>query len=344
VSRRLRLVLGAAAVLVAVNVALAAIGSLDGGTPGGPRSSSYATGADGAAAYAELLREEGYQVAALRAAPSERPLDPADTAVLLDAVGVTLEDVVALRMFVQGGGRLVVGGDPGRGLDGLGPGQPTWDSGGSQTAHVVAPTAETSGVDRVEAAGEGTWRGGRALPVVMGKTGSLVSVQTLGAGRLVLLADVSPLQNERLAAADNAALGLGIAGPRDRRVVFAESYHGYGDASGLRAVPEAWLAAIAIGLVAIATLMLARGRRLGPPEPDARALAPARSAYVDALGALLARRRDRTAAGEALRARTAGRLPGQPPEALVRPVVTDGELVAAGTEFAAVERSIRRNA
>jgi uncharacterized protein DUF4350 len=340
----MRLALGTAAALVAVNVALAAIGSLDGGTPGGPRSSSYATGADGAAAYAELLREAGYEVTALRSAPSERRLDPAATAVALDAVGVTLEDAVALRMFVQDGGRLVVGGDPGRWLEGLGPGLPAWGVDGSNVARTVAPVAETRGVDRVEAAGDGTWRGGRALPVVIGETGSLVSVQAIGAGRLVLLADVSPLQNERLAAADNAALGLGIAGPRERRVLFAETYHGYGEASGIGAIPDAWLAAIAIGLVAIATLMLARGRRLGPPEPDARALAPARSAYVDALGALLARRRDRTAAGVALQARAAGRLTGAPPEALAQPVATDSELVAVGAAFAAVERSIRRNA
>jgi hypothetical protein len=49
-------------------------------------------------------------------------------------------------------------------------------------------------------------------------------------------------------------------------------------------------------------MMLARGRRFGPPEPAARAFAPPRVAYVDALGATLARTQDHDAAMAPVRA------------------------------------------
>ena len=58
----------------------------------------------------------------------------------------------------------------------------------------------------------------------------------------MLLADDSPLQNAWLARDDNARLALGLAGPNTRPVEFFETYHGYGESSGLGAVPDRWLA------------------------------------------------------------------------------------------------------
>ena len=58
-SRPWRIALVVVAVLVAVNLALRFLGTLTGGTPGGPRSSSYATSPRGAAAFAELLGRYG---------------------------------------------------------------------------------------------------------------------------------------------------------------------------------------------------------------------------------------------------------------------------------------------
>jgi uncharacterized protein DUF4350 len=346
VSRGGRLALGAAAVVVGVNVALAALDSLGGGTPGGPSSSSYATGSDGAAAYATLLRRAGHTVSALRTAPAEARLDARDTVVLLDSVGVTADDADALHEFVTSGGRLVVGGAPGGWVADVAPGAPEWVSQDPYIGRPVAPLPEAVGVERVSAAGGGSWRReGPALPVVAGPRGALVAVQRVGDGRVVLLADTSPLSNELLADDDNAALGLALAGPAGRNVLFAESYHGYGEASGIDAIPDDWLAALGIGIVAVAVLMLARGRRFGPPEPDARALPPARSVYVDALGALLSRTRDRAAVAEAFRARAARDGAGDTElEVLARRPVNDDDLVASGAAFAHVERSWRRNA
>lgn len=335
-----RLALAIGGVLVAVNVAAAFVGQLSGGEPGGPPASSYATSGDGVAAYAELLRRAGHDVRALRSPPADEPPAADDTMILVDAVGVTAADARELRRFVRSGGRLVVAGDPGRWLADVVPGAPAWSPDGSPGGRVVAPVAETDGVERVAGSGIGRWeRIGGALPAVAGARGPVVTVQRVGDGRVVLLADTSVLTNDRLADADNAALGLGLAGPAARRVLFAESYHGAAGASGLAAIPDRWLVSFGLAAVALVALMVVRGRRFGPPEPDERELAPPRTAYVDALGALLARGGDRAAAGEVLRSRVAERGRTTDDRAAV---TTNGELVAAGAALAGVERSLRR--
>ena len=65
------------------------VNSLAGGSPGGPTSSSYATGGDGLAAYASLLGRAGHPVSRLRTPLADARLDPRDTLVVLDADGVT---------------------------------------------------------------------------------------------------------------------------------------------------------------------------------------------------------------------------------------------------------------
>ena len=54
--------------------------------------------------------------------------------------------------------------------------------------------------------------------------------------------------------------------------------------------------------------MFARGRRLGPPEPERRELAPPRRAYVDSLAATMARGREREQAVAPVRAEARRRL------------------------------------
>src|SRR5207237_9769608 len=109
---------------------------------------------------------------------------------------------------------------------------------------------------------------------------SLLLVARAGRGRVALLADASPLQNRLLARADDAELGLALAGGRP--VAFVESVHGYGRATGVAAIPHSWLVAFAgLGLAAL-LLIWARGRRPGPPEDEGRQLPPARRGAGDA--------------------------------------------------------------
>lgn len=342
------------AAVVAVNLLLQRIDRAT-GTPGGPTSSSFATAPGGLAAYAELLDRNGHRVVRLRTPPAESALDQGSTLVVLDPQGLTDDDAHALRAFVESGGRLVAGGrGAGEWLGPLLDHPPVWAPRGPVTARPLVPAPELAGVRAVRATAGGSWEeSGGTLPAVAGPVRVLLTIAEPGDGRALLLADASPLQNRLLDRADNAALGLGLAGSRDRPVVFAESVHGYGRTSGLRAIPGPWRWTLAGLLVAALTWMVARGRRLGPPERARRALAPPRREYVEALGATLARTRSPRAAGEIVRSAALARLRAagdvgaaaaragfDPVEtsALVDGVADDAGLVAAGRALARLER------
>jgi uncharacterized protein DUF4350 len=353
-------VLGA---VIVVDLALYVLGTLTGGTPGGPDSSSYATGKTGAGAYAELLGRDGYAVDRLRETPHAVRLNPAHTAVLLDPPSVAQRDVVALQAFVAAGGRLVasVGSTPWLGRLLAGP--PTGDTIGVATAAARG----LAGVRTVQSAAAHAWtKPGRTQPLVERGGRIVVAVTTLGRGRVFLLADPSPLQNRLLGERDNAALGLALAGPRGRAVDFLETYHGYGRSSGLAALPFAWKLLLGGTGLAALVYLIARGRRFGPPEPLERDLPPSRFEYVEALAAVVARtkRRDEAvgpvreharnellrraalppdADDEALRAaaRRLG-LPAEDADALIRPARTDEDVVAVGRALARIGQDLPR--
>ncbi len=104
----------------------------------------------------------------------------------------------------------------------------------------------------------------------------------------MVVADAAVFDNATLARADNAAFSLQVVGP-GHTVYFAEGVHGFGQSSGLSAIPLSWrwafggllLGAAGRHVVGRAPLRAARGR-----GPSARAAA--RADYVDALGASLA--------------------------------------------------------
>ena len=222
---------------------------------------------------------------------------------------LTLEEARALRAFAERGGRVVVGGPPGGWTRTLLDRRrlPQWDDDGPETARVLAGAPESAGVRRVRTAGDGRWSGKSPdQKVLAGDEGTLLLVATAGRGRIVLLADSSPLQNRLLGEADNAALALALSGRGP--LTFVESVHGYGPARGLAALPArfGW-ALIGLALAAL-VFMVARGRRLGPPEPERRDLPPPRRAYVDALAATMARGRDREEAVAPVRAEARRRL------------------------------------
>src|SRR5207244_13461782 len=132
--------------------------------------------------------------------------------------------------------------------------------------------------------------------------------------------------NRLLASADNAQLALDLAGAKSRHVVFFETYHGYGRGSGLGAIPGRWQALFLLAAAAVLTFMLARVRRLGPPEDEERPLDPPRREYVEALAATIARTRDRTQALEPVRDEVRRRIAVR---AGLRPNAPDEQLLAA---------------
>jgi Domain of unknown function (DUF4350) len=358
-ARQWRLVLAALAVVVAGNVLLELV---DEGTrpPSGPRSSSYATASHGLAAYASLLARNGHPVSRLREPPAGASLDSADTLVVLDPVGLTQEDGEAIAAFLAGGGRLVAGGRASSGWLSWITDEPEWSAeGADRAARRLAPVPELERVTEVRSAGDGSWSdAGESLPALGDEEATLLAVASPGDGRALLLADASPLHNRRLGEADNAAFALALAGDRGRRVVFAESVHGYGVSTGLAAVPDRWWWALG-GLVLAALLYLvARGRRLGPPEREERDLPPPRREFVEAVGSLLARTKDAGNAGASVQAAARARLARrvglapdasdddlraaaaraklQPDElaAVLEPVTDERQLLAAGRALA----------
>lgn len=284
-----RVAAGLVACLVALNV-LALVVSYLRPQPGGAAGSAYATQPRGAAGYAELLQRAGHRVDFLREPLDAGRLDPATTIVVLDPPGLARAERAALARFVRAGGRLVAGGaHAGRGVV---PRPPRWVGAGPRVARRSAVVPETRDVRTVQTArGGGFGALGAARPAI-GRDPALLAVARAGRGRALLLADASPLQNRLLARADNAALGLGLAGPRARPVVFAEALHGYGAGTGLAALPGRWRLALALAGLAGLLWLASRARRLGPPERAAEIAPPPRREHVEALALALRRAPD----------------------------------------------------
>jgi hypothetical protein len=270
----------AVVVVVLLNVGL---GLLDAATRGadqnGSRSSSFSTAVTGTAAYAELLERAGHRTSRVPGPLRPGALDPAATVIVLDADFPTRSEQRAIAEFVRSGGHLVSGGpnakewSGGNGFRGV-----SWQPGGPRVTRAEA----TGDLYTVRSDGDGHWRTG---------TGSALTVTRLSPGSVILLADASPLQNRRLVDAQNAAFGLALAGNDHRPVFFIEGPHGFDSASGFDAIPGRWKVALVGGALAALLTLIAASRRVGPAEETERKLAPARRAYVDALGASLARTR-----------------------------------------------------
>jgi hypothetical protein len=303
-SRTWRTVIGIAAAVVVVNLALTGLGSLLGNDPSGPPSSSYSTAGRGLAALSSLYGANQHPVDRLRRPLSRAELDPATTLVVTDPSTVLEGDIRAAARFVRAGGRLVAAGptvlplvqelvDPAI----------RWRPGGVDVASVLAPVAEAAGTSSVRADSDGSWTSvGRGLPFLGTRDRVIGLVADAGAGRVVALADSSILQNRRLGRADAAAMALAAAGDAGRRVVFEESSHGYGS-GGAGVLPASWSRFLVMGLVAALLLMWSAARRLGPPEELARPLPPPRRAYVDALALSLSRTGEPAAAVSRLQQR-----------------------------------------
>jgi Domain of unknown function (DUF4350) len=293
-----RAVLAVLGIVVVINVLAALIDALA-PSPSGPPSSSFATKPEGLAAWAELARHHHVSVRGLRDSPADAPLGGGTVAVMDGRL--TGAEARALRSFAERGGRVIAAGEPsGWAATLLGdPQPPGWEDSGPETVARSGSEPETAGVARVETSGDGRWKQRGAL-------GSLLLVRPAGRGRIVLLADSSPLQNRLLGEADNAALALALGGKGP--LTFVESVHGYGPQRGLAAIPArfGW---VLIGLLLAAlVLMVARGRRLGPPELERRELPPPRRAYVDSLAATMARGKEREEAVRPVREEARRRL------------------------------------
>jgi hypothetical protein len=226
---------------------------------------------------------------------ADQQLDPRTTVFVIDPSELTSADTATLLEFVAEGGRLVIGGPTPFYLHNLRDDPPRWQSDGATSWTEIDPSLV--GVHEIQGAGEGSWASAGTSTVLVGSADrSLLTQERVGAGEIAFLADPSPLENGYLAAADNAAFALELAGTAGRSVVFAEGVHGFGSQRGFAAVPGAWKLALLLLAVAALAFVWSRAWRFGPPDRSAREMPPARAEYVDALSVSLERTRSPAAA------------------------------------------------
>jgi hypothetical protein len=314
-------------VVIALNLLANGLDRAVGGNePGGERDSSYATAADGAAAYASLLARYGHSVGRQRGEIEYSQLVGADTVIVLDPAAVTDEEAAALLQFAGSGGRLVIGDSAPYYLDRFRDAAPTWEFGAPTTWTEIDPAF--GDVRAVQTARGGVWTSAGSGEVVVGDAqAALLTRDAVGAGEIYFLADPSPLENAVLAEADNAAFGIALATTApQQRIVFVEGVHGYGAERGLSAIPTHWKWAIGMLMVAALAFVWSRARRFGPPDRAARELPPARAEYVRALSQTLERTRDRANAFSYVQEWTRQRVIER---ASLRPEATAEEVVRA---------------
>ncbi len=330
-----RFAIMAVALLVGLNVVGWVISTFL-GTTGGVPSSSYATSSEGFAAYAQLLERAGYEVHRQRVDLADAPPSPRETLFVMDAQ-LPPEEVETVNRFVADGGTLVAGGGATASwIDSILDDAPTHSIPGPETARAVGDLGDVS---EVWTAGEGKWSDGGDGEVVLAGLGDpLMTVHEVGSGMVWLLADSSPLANELIDEADNAALGLVLAGDTPGAVRFLETVHGYSTEVGFGAVPANWRWALYGAGAAALCFMWARGRRLGPPERRSRLLPPPRREYVDALATTLRKSGETAASMEpvvaAVRARVCAR-------AGLAPDAGDDEIAQAAGPLGLADDEIR---
>lgn len=293
--------------VVAVNLL---IGAIDAATRGadeaGVDSDPGSTAANGTAAWMELLDRNGIEVRR-----AERPDvlgEPGAALVILDPEDASPRDARRIADAVSGGAQLVVVGEGAASvLDLMLDRPPQWSPVGSDEAEAVGTAPEVDGVSQVRAAGEGSWADlGASDPLLQGDRRVVAATAAVGAGRIVLLADPSIVQNAFLGDADNAVFALRIVG-QARSVVVAEPAVSSGE-TGLAAIPARWKLALAGLVVAFLVGAVAAGRRIGPPDPPASQRQPPRRTFVDAIGLALERTRRPEVSLEPLRARARAQL------------------------------------
>lgn len=177
----------------------------------------------------------------------------------------------------------------------------------SEPAAEAAGDALSGGATFTTEDGASCYRGGE-------QDGSLVTGETRGGARLLLLGTGQQLTNERLAQDGNAALALNLLGADGsaselRWLVPSPGSAADGDGGSLTAILPAWVVPAVLQLL-FAGLLLAlwRGRRLGPPVVEPLPVVVRAAEAVEGRARLYRRAQARDRAAEALRSGALARL------------------------------------
>lgn len=359
-------------VVVGFVLAMAVVVVAQGERRSGARLHPTNPGPEGARAVARVLADQGVSV---RLAAGTEELEDAapdaGTTVLVTSADALGPGTVEHLVRTAGRSTVVVAGPGVAATEALGvraPPQPAEASGveAGCRSHGLAPGLRVT-VDSAHAydgatsgAGEGCFATDEGHLLV--RTGDGLTV--LGAADL--------LQNEQVTRADNAAVALRLLGQHQRLVWYVPRLDDLGatDRVDVRSLLPPWLGP-ALGLLALAvvTLMVVRGRRLGRLEVEPLPVTVRAVETTRARGRLYRRAGDRAHAARTLRRatlrRTAARLglpPSTPPgevlaalvretgrgEAELRPALdpeapaptTDEELIGLAQDLAALEEEV----
>jgi hypothetical protein len=296
----------------------------------GPSTSHDPAGPDGTLALQRFLAASGHRVLSSTEPPQR------GTFVLLADLR-TPGEIEPVLEWVRGGGRLVVA-DPASSVSASLAVGPIDRIGGIFGTVELAPECPGGGFDgvrrlvaRVTDLGlrSGDPHGIACFP---GHAGALAVVVPHGAGSVVLLGGMSPLTNDLLRRADNAAFALALVLP-GQPVVFGPAVPPGGQAGTANVRPggiwgllpaRAKAALVGLGLAAVA-FALFRGRRLGRPRPDEPVSSIPASELVQATAGLYRTGRKAGFAGRVMREATCARLARR----LGLPRDTEPESVAA---------------
>ncbi len=283
---------------LAVIVAALVMGGSEGSTPLDPTSN----GPTGTSGLVALLRQRGASVDLTSDVPTARD-GRLVTLVLRDDLTNPQRD--QLLTWVEAGGLLVVA-DPASSLHG----GPSTD-GGSQTIAPGEVERGTCSVTPLRPLRTIDPDGGLAYVLAPG-TGScfgdgryaFVITTRQGTGTVVALGGSGPLQNSRLALADNAPMATAILAPvpGGRVVVLQRARAGAGREGLLGLISPKVLQAFAALAVAFVVVALWRMRRLGAPVAEVPLVAVDGSELVVATAALLQRSHRADEAARLLRA------------------------------------------
>lgn len=250
-----------------------------------PQSTSLSSAPEGLRGAFEYLDAMGHDPRALR---RFEPLPTGGTIVVAatDPLARGFSDAEADRLaaWVAEGGRLVLAGPyAGEALGGVeGPAVRLGaDSDDAPPPLLPSPYVTTEGPPVLgpgRRIAEGPW-----VSLYGDEGGAALMLRAVGAGEVLWLADASALSNERIGEAGNGEFAVRLLADATP-VHFDEYHHGFITADSLLgALGPGGQAALVLGALALAVLVIGRGRRLGPvipdePRPRARTLA-----YVDSL-------------------------------------------------------------
>ncbi len=265
-----------------------------------PRNSVFNSTPEGLSVWFDYLRGLGRDPKVLR---TFSVLPPGSTIIVAGPFDrlPTRAESVRLARWVRDGGRVVaVGSQAGTLLTGLGL-RATPATGKASRVEPSIPSAYADGVSSVSPGADRLLSSQAAwVSQLHDSAGHVLLSAAVGDGEVLWLAGAYPVSNSGIGVADNARLAVLLSAVLPGDIYFDEYHHGFADdltvwdrlGSGGRYA----VIMIALGFVAI---VLARGRRLGPPLGVLEPPAARTAAYIDSLAELY---RKAGARGEALEA------------------------------------------